>query len=82
MALVSFGPKRVMNIESPGLNPAPSKTIFVAINLATPRRMDSGFTITWGPDLEGSSFLGGLEQPESIKRHTDMRETKTIDVKT
>jgi hypothetical protein len=69
-------------MESPGLNPDPSKTMFVFLaNLAIPRRMVSGLTITWGPDLEGSSFLGGLEQPESIKRQTDTREAKITNVK-
>jgi hypothetical protein len=71
-----------MKIDSFGLKPDPSKTMIVSKTFAIPRRMVSGLTITCGPDLEGSSFLGGLEQPESIKRHTDMRETKIIDAKT
>jgi hypothetical protein len=30
--------------------------------------MVSGFTMTWGPEIEGSSFLGGVEHPERMMR--------------
>src|SRR4030042_3711695 len=66
---VSLGPKRVINTESPDLNPDPSKTIFISFNLDTERRMNSGFTITCGPETEGSRVLGVFAHPQTIIRH-------------
>jgi hypothetical protein len=66
---VSLGPDRVTNTESPDLNPDPSKTIFVSFNLDTERRMNSGFTIACGPEIEGSSFLGEFAHPKRMIKH-------------
>jgi hypothetical protein len=34
--------------------------------------MHSGFTISCGPETEGSRVFGGLAQPETMLKHTNV----------